>query len=347
MITKKPFGKTNKGDDVTLYTIDNGMMRASIMDFGANLVSLETKDRDGNFVDIVLGYDDALGYDNNRGTYFGATVGRYANRIKHGTFKLGGEEYHLPLNNNGVHSLHGGIDGFSFRMYDIELGDDSLSASIFSPDMEEGFPGNMEFTVKYTLKETSLDIEFFAKSDKDTIASFTNHSYFNLNGGASGTTMLNQILTLNSDAVCEVDGDAFPTGVIMPVDNTVFDFRNGGKLGDHLGKQDKLLVQTADGIDNNFVLSMFDRNFKSAGTLYNPDNGIEVECLTDMPAVQIYTGGMTDTVGKKGIHCKKYCGICLETQEFPDAINCSYVPSPVLKAGENYYSKTTFKTRIK
>jgi len=347
MITKKAFGKTNKGDAVTLYTIDNGLVRASVMDFGATLVSLETKDRNGDFVDIVLGYDDASGYDNDRGTYFGATVGRFANRIRNGIFKLNGEEYHLPLNNNGIHCLHGGIDCFSFIMYDGELGDDSISASIFSPDGEEGFPGNMRFTVKYTLKETSLFIEFFAKSDKDTIASFTNHSYFNLNGGASGTTMLNQVLTLNSDAVCEVDSDAFPTGVIMPVDNTVFDFRKGAVLGDRLGKQDKLLTKTADGIDNNFVLSMFDRDFKSAGKLYNPDNGIEVECLTDMPAVQIYTGGMTDTVGKKGAPCKKFCGICLETQEFPDAINCSYVPSPILKAGKDYYSKTVFKMGVK
>ena len=232
-------------------------------------------------------------------------------------------------------------------MYDIELSDDSLSASIFSPDMEEGFPGNMDFKVKYTLEGAALNIEFFAKSDKDTIVSFTNHSYFNLNGGASGTTMLNQVLTLNADAVSEVDENAFPTGVIMPVDNTVFDFRNGALLGDRLGKNDKLLVQTNDGIDNNFVLSMFDRNLKSAGTLYNPDNGILVECLTDMPAIQIYSGGCTDTTGKKGAACTKYCGICLETQEFPDAINCSYVPSPILKAGENYYSKTVFKTSVK
>ena len=347
MITKKPFGTTSKGEQVTLYTLDNGKIRASIMDFGANLVSFETKDKNGNFVDIVLGYDNVEGYEENRNTYFGATVGRCANRIENGVFSLNGEEYHLPLNNNGVHSLHGGIDGFSFRMYDIELGEDSLSASLFSPDGEEGFPGNMNFTVKYTLEDTTLNIEFFAKSDKDTIASFTNHSYFNLNGGASETTVLNHMLTLPCDAVCEVDSDAFPTGVVMPVKNTLFDFRTPALLGDRLGKNSPLLTQTGDGIDNCFILSLYDRDYKSAGTVYNPDNGIELECLTDMPSVQVYTAGMTDSVGKNGTKCGKFCGVCLETQELSNAINCSYFPSPVLKAGKDYYSKTAFKTSVK
>ncbi len=347
MITSRPFGKTNNGDQVTLYTIDNTKARISVMDFGANLVKFEVLNRDGEFVDIVLGYDDASGYDNDRGTYFGATVGRFANRIEGGVFTLNGKEYKLPINNNGKHCLHGGFNGFSFKMYNIKTEDDSISASILSPDGEEGFPGNMEFTVKYTLMDTSVIIEYFARSDKDTVCGFTNHSYFNLNGGASGTTMLNHTLQIDADGYCEVDSDALPTGFVRPVDGTPFDFRKPVLLKDVLGSDNPLLAPTAGGIDNNLILWNTQRELSHAATLYNPDNGIEIECLTDLPGIQIYTGTFLDTTGKQGAPHKQFAAVCLETQGFPNAPKYRYFPSAVLKADEEFYSKTVYKASVK
>ncbi len=347
MITKRSFGKTNNQKEVTLYTIDNGKARISVMDFGANLVSFEVKNRDGEYVDIVLGYDDASGYDNDRGTYFGATIGRFANRIEGGKFTLNGIEYNLPINCNNKHCLHGGINGFSFKMYDIVLGEDSISASILSPDGDEGFPGNMKFTVKYSLVDTSVIIEYFAESDKDTVCNFTNHSYFNLNGGTSGTTVLNHTLQVDADGYCEVDSDALPTGDIHPVDNTLYDFRKPVLLSGVLGRGSELLKPTADGIDNNMILSSERRELSHAATLYNPDNGIEIECLTDQVAVQIYTAGSLNAEGKKGTLHKKFGAVCLETQGFPNAPKRRYFPSAVLKAGEKFYSKTVYKSSLK
>ena len=347
MITTKPFGKTNAGYEVTLYTLDNGKARISVMDFGANLVSFEVKDKKGDFVDIVLGYDDASGYDNDRGTYFGATVGRFANRIGGGRFVLNGKEFKLPINNNGKHCLHGGPEGFSFRMYDIKAEDDSILASILSPDGDQGFPGEMQFSVKYTLKDTSVSIEYFAQSDKDTVCGFTNHSYFNLNGATSGTTMLNHTLQLDCDGYSEVDSDAFPTGHIHPVMGTPFDFRKPVLLSTVLGSDHPLLAPTAGGIDNNMILSAAKRPLSHAATLYNPDNGIEIECLTDQPGIQIYTGTFLDTTGKKGTPHNRFAAICLETQGFPAAPNFSYFPSALLKAGEKFYSKTVYIASVK
>ena len=347
MITKSSFGKTNKGEAVTLYTIDNGCAKASIMDFGANLVSFEVKDRTGELVDIVLGYDDAQGYDNNRGTYLGATVGRFANRIAGAAFTLNGKEYKITKNFVGKHCLHGGTDGFSFRMYDITLGEDSISAHILSPDGDEGFPGNLDFTVKYTLVGAELSIEYFAKCDADTVIGFTNHSYFNLNGGASDTTILNHTLTVDADGYCEVDSDALVTGKILPTENTPYDFRTPKLLGNVLGDETGPLGVTGGGIDNNLVLSADKRELSYAATLYNADNGISLDCLTDLPGVQIYTSAFLDTIGKQGTHHKKFAAICLETQGCPNSPNVRYFPSPILKAGENFYSKTVYAASVK
>lgn len=347
MITTRPFGKTNSGNDVTLYTIDSGEAKASIMDFGANLVAFEVKDSSGEYVDIVLGYDDASGYDNDRGTYFGATVGRFANRIAGAKFTLNGKEYNVTKNFIGKHCLHGGNDGLSFVMYDVTVGQDSLAFHVVSPDGAEGFPGNLDFTVKYTLIGAELTIEYFAKSDADTVVGFTNHSYFNLNGGTSGKTILNHTLTVEADGYCEVDSDALVTGKIFPVDNTPYDFRTPKLLGDVLGDETGLLKNTGGGIDNNLVLWGAKRELSYAATLYNGDNGIAVDCYTDLPGVQIYTGTFLDTFGKKGTPHKKFAAICLETQGCANSMNVRYFPSPILKAGEEHYTKTVYKAYVK
>ena len=347
MITKKSFGTTLKGNAVTLYTIDSGIARASLMDFGANLVAFEVKDKNGNFVDVSLGFDDAAGYDSNRGPYFGATVGRFANRIENAKFTLGGKEYNVTKNFKDKHCLHGGDDGLTFVMYDVTLGEDSISFHHLSPDGAEGFPGNLDFTVKYTLVGSELSIEYFAKSDADTVVGFTNHTYFNLNGSTTDKTVLNHTLKIDADGYCEVDDIALVTGDIHPVKNTPYDFREETLLSDVLGDETGLLGVTGGGIDNNFVLWATKRELSYAATIYNTDNGIAIDCYTDLPGLQIYTGTFLDAVGKKGTHHGKFAGICLETQGCANSMNVRYFPSPILKAGEEYYSKTVYKAYVK
>ena len=300
MITTIPFGKTNKGESVTLYTIDNGEAKASIANFGANLVAFEVKDKDGCFVDISLGFDNAAGYDSNRGPYFGATVGRFANRIGGAKFTLGGKEYNVTKNFCGKHCLHGGTDGLTFIMYDVTLGNDSVSLHTVSPDGAEGFPGNLDFTVKYTLVGSELSIEYFAKSDADTVVGFTNHSYFNLNGATSDKTILNHTLNIDADGYLECDSDALVTGDIHPVKDTPYDFRKPKLLSDVLGDDTGLLSVTGGGIDNGYMLWGTKRELSYAATVYNEDNGIALDCYTDLPGLHIYTGTFVDVIGKKG-----------------------------------------------
>lgn len=342
MVTTKGFGMTNKGEQVTLYTIANEKASVSICDFGAKVVSFLVPDRYGNTTDIVLGYNDASGYDNDRGTYFGATIGRFGNRIKNARFSLNGVEYTLPINNAGKHCLHGGKEGFSYRMYEMEYGDNWVSGSILSPDMEEGFPGNMKFTVKYTLTDASLEIEYFAESDKDTLACFTNHSYFNLNGATSGKNILNHTLQIDADAYCVVDSNAMVTGLIRPVQNTVFDFTSPALLKDRLLSGDSDLIPTNDGIDNFFVCKNSRDEVTYNSSVCCDDNGIRLDCYTSELGVQIYTSAFIDTFGKGGTKYDKYAAICLETQGYPDAPNIRYVPSAILRAGEKFYSKTVY-----
>ncbi len=347
MITTRPFGKTNKGDSVTLYTIDSGVAKASLMDFGANLVSFEVKDNKGEYVDIALGFDDAAGYDNNRGPYFGATVGRFANRIAGAKFTLNGKEYNVTKNFNDKHCLHGGTNGLTFVMYDVTLGDDSISFHHLSPDGAEGFPGNLDFTVKYTLKGSELSIEYFASCDQDTVIGFTNHSYFNLNGATSSKTILNHTLHVDADGYCECDSDALVTGDIHPVKNTLYDFRTPKMLGDVLGDDTGVLAVTGGGLDNGFMLWAVQRELSFAASLYNSDNGIALDCYTDLPGVHVYTGTFLDVVGKCGTPHGKFAGICLETQGAPNSMNVRYFPSPILKKGEKFYSKTVYTASVK
>lgn len=347
MITARPFGKTNKGDNVTLYTIDSGVAKASLMDFGANLVAFEVKDNKGEYVDIALGFDDAAGYDNNRGPYFGATVGRFANRIEGAKFTLNGKEYNVTRNFNDKHCLHGGNDGLTYVMYNVTLGEDSVSFSHLSPDGAEGFPGNLDFTVKYALKGSELSIEYFASCDQDTVVGFTNHSYFNLNGATGSKTILNHTLHIDADGYCECDSDALVTGDIHPVKNTLYDFREPKVLGDVLGDKTGVLAVTGGGLDNGFMMCSAQRELSYAASIYNSENGIALDCYTDLPGVHVYTGTFLDVVGKEGTHHGKFAGICLETQGAPNSMNVRYFPSPILKKGEKFYSKTVYTAYVK
>lgn len=347
MVTKSSFGKTAKGWDATLFTIKNEKATVSVSDFGATLVDFIVPDKNGVMTDINLGYDNAYIYDTDRSTYFGGTVGRFANRIKGGKFTLNGKEYTLARNNNGKNCLHGGIDGFNFYMYDVEVGENYVAFSRISPDGEEGFPGNLKFTVKYTLEDTALSIEYFAESDADTVIGFTNHSYFNLNGSTSGKDVLNHTLFVNADAYGVVDDDALFTGLIRPVENTVFDFRKPALLRDRLLSGDPDIKHSNDGVDNFFPCRAALGEMYLNSSVHCIDNGITLDCYTDQIGVQVYTAAFVDTTGKRGTYHGKYAGICLETGNYADAPNIPYVHSPILRAGDKHYTKTVYVASVK
>ena len=337
MITTKPFGFTKNGDAATLYTISNEEASVSIMDYGATIVNFIVRDKNGKDTDIVLGFNNVAEYEADHDTYFGATIGRFANRIEHGTFSLGDETYHLPIN-NGPHSNHGGKDGFSFRFFDVKTYENSLKASILSPDGEEGYPGNMNFSVLFTLVGKELSIEYFAKSDKDTLANFTSHSFFNL----GEDNILDHTLQVFADAYCENDENNLPTGSILAVDNTSMDFREPAVLGTRILKDEPTFVRAGGGLDHNFVLSFYRGEVKKAATLRSEKSGISVSCYTDLPGIQVYTANYANVIGKNGMKCGKHSGVAIETQGFPNSPNVSYFPSSILKAGEDFYSKTVY-----
>lgn len=338
MITTRPFGTNKAGQKVTLYTISNDAASVSIMDLGATVTSFLVKDKNGETKDIVLGYEEALPYEEDHDTYFGATVGRCANRIGFGTFSIGDETYHLPIN-NGPHSNHGGKDGFSFRMFNIEASQNSVKATIFSPDGEEGYPGNMELSVLFTLEGSTLSIEYFAKSDKDTVANFTNHSFFNL-GEAN---ILNHTLQVFSDAYCENDETSLPTGSIFKVDDTSMDFREPTVLKTRILKDEPIFNLAGGGLDHNFVLAFERGQMKKAASLICQSTGLCLNVSTDLPGVQIYTANYANVIGKGGMKCGKHSGVAIETQGFPNAPNTKHFPSTIIKANEEFYSKSVYE----
>ncbi len=346
MISVRSFGKTPNGDEAQLFILDNGKMSVYITDFGGHIVAVNVPDKNGVLTDVVLGADNVKAYADGI-DYMGATVGRFANRIEKGKFTLNGKEYTLAVN-NGPNHLHGGIVGFNNKMFDAFVDGETLKLSLISPDGEEGFPGNLKFEVSFTLcHDNSIAIEYNAESDKDTVVNFTNHAYFNLNGAITEKTVYNHTMQINAEAFCRGDKDCLADGTIVPVRNTDMDFREFANLGERLSSDYEDIAMTG-GIDHNFVLSMNKGEFKEAAKLYCEDTGILLECFTDQPGIQVYTGIGTDYKnGKGGAYYGKHSAVCLETQNFPNATSFSYFPSPVLKAGDKFYSKTVYKFSVK
>lgn len=346
MISVRSFGKTPDGVEAQLFILDNGKMSVYITDFGGHIVAVNVPDKDGVLTDVVLGADNVKAYAEGI-SYMGATVGRFANRIEKGKFQLNGKEYTLAVN-NGPNHLHGGIVGFNNKMFDAFVDGDTLKLSLLSPDGEEGFPGNLKFEVSFTLcHDNSLAIEYNAVSDKDTVVNFTNHAYFNLNGAITEKTVYNHTMQINAEAFCRGDKDCLADGTIVPVRNTDMDFRQFASLDERLHSDYEDIAMTG-GIDHNFVLSMHKGEFKEAAKLYCEDTGILLECFTDQPGIQVYTGISTDYKnGKGGAYYGKHTAVCLETQNFPNATSFSYFPSPVLNAGDKFYSKTVYKFSVK
>ncbi len=335
----EPFGKTPDGQPVTFHTLANGKgMSVSLMDHGATVVNLIVPDRHGTPGDVALGFDRVEPYF-TRSPYFGATVGRYGNRIARGTFQLDGKTYHLATNNHG-NSLHGGDKGFDKQMWQAEKLAGTSPAIRFSrtsPDGEEGYPGKLEVAVTFTLTDKNeLRISYEASTDQPTVLNLTNHNYFNLAGAGSGT-ILRHLLTIHSGTITPVDAHLIPTGKFQPVDGTPWDFRQAKAIGTDL----RAAGGDPIGYDHNYVL---DQGAAVAVEVFDPESGRLMTVATDQPGVQFYSGNFLDgtVVGKGGQAYPQYAAFCLETQHFPDSPNQPAFPSTVLRPGEVFRSTTVY-----
>ena len=347
-LEKQPFGKTADGEQADVYTFRNASgMEVKITNYGGTIVSIKVPDRNGKYDDVVLGFDSLDGYTSKTNTgYFGAIIGRYANRIAHGTFKLDGKEYHVPTN-DGPNALHGGLKGFDKRLWDAKEVSDSngpaLELHYLSRDGEEGFPGNLNVTVRYSLgNKNDLRIDYRATTDKDTVLNLTNHSYFNL-AGAGSETVLNHKLTLAADRYTPIDGTLIPTGAIESVAGTPFDFRKPTAVGERINSDNEQL-KLGKGYDHNFVLTRKGRGLTLAAKVEEPNSGRTLEVLTTQPGVQFYSGNFLNGTnhGVGGVY-RYRSALCLETQHFPDSPNHSNFPSTVLHPGEQFHETTVLR----
>lgn len=370
------FGKLSDGRTAGLYVLrNNSGMTASLTDFGATLVSLSVPDRKGVLRDIVLGHDDAAGYENGHGS-IGATVGRFANRIGGAGFTLNGKEYRLTAN-NGTNTLHGGRDPYSKRLWGVmipfgevkshdlmtavapesisdgvsqvaryNISNKTVTFCLDSPDGDQGFPGDLHLTVTYTLTdEGELHIDYSAVSDADTAFNPTNHSYFNLAGHDSGS-ILDHVVQISADAYTVSDSGLLPTGEIASVAGTPMDFRMPKAIGRDIDA-DFGALRNGGGYDHNFVTEALVRGYCEVAKLHSPESGISMSVLTDMPGLQMYTAnGMSGEVGKDGVIYGRRCAVCFETQFWPDAVNKENFPGGIIRAGERFASRTTYKFTV-
>ncbi|HEY6943600.1 MAG TPA: aldose epimerase family protein [Candidatus Acidoferrum sp.] len=351
--TKSSWGKTPDGEQVELYTLTNkNGVEAAISTYGGAVVSLKVPDRHGTLEDIVLGYDSVDGYVNDK-SYFGAIIGRYGNRIGHAQFTLDGKTYTLAKN-NGDNTLHGGIKGFNKALWTAKEipGKDSqaLELTYLSKDGEEGFPGNLQVRVVFTLTDTNeLKIEYSATTDKNTVVNLTNHSYFNLLGVGPGMgDILGHVLMIEADKFTPVDSGLIPTGELRDVAGTPFDFRKPTAIGARINADDEQM-KLGGGYDHNFVLRRrMGDPISLAARVVEPASGRILEVWTTEPGVQFYTGNFLDgsAHGKRGVAYAKRSAFCLETQHFPDSPNHPKFPSTELKPGDRYHTTTIYKFSV-
>jgi aldose 1-epimerase len=344
----QPFGKSPDGQEVFLYTLRNQAgMEVKITNYGGTITSIKVKDRHGKSGDVVLGFDSLDGYVSKSNTsYFGALIGRYANRIAHGTFVLDGHEYHIPTN-DGPNALHGGLRGFDKRVWEAKDTSTArapqLELHYLSRDGEEGFPGNLSVTVRYSLGgENDLRLDYSATTDKDTVLNLTNHSYFNLSGPGSGD-ILKHKLTLEADRFTPIDQTLIPTGAIQGVASTPLDFRKPIAVGARI-KQDDPQLKFAKGYDHNFVLNHSGPGIDLAAKVEDPHSGRVLEVFTTQPGIQFYSGNFLNgsVRGIGGVYNFR-SALCLETQHFPDSPNHSNFPTTMLHPGEEFHQTTIFR----
>ncbi len=345
------FKAERDGSQTALYTLTNKSgMEVCITNFGGRIVSVMVPDRNGDYKDVVLGFDSVSDYfpENNK-TDFGATIGRYANRINGGKFTLDGVEYQLPQNNYG-HCLHGGPDGWQYKVYDVVESDGShLKLRVVSPDGDANFPGNVTADVTFTLtEENAIDILYEATSDAPTIINMTNHSYFNLSGDPAAHKITADSLYVNASYFTPVDSTFMTTGEIASVEGTPFDFRKAGLIGDTIDSANEQ-VRNGKGYDHNWVLDTKGDDTIPAAEVYCPETGIVLTEYTSEPGVQIYAGNFLDgtVTGKKGVVYGHRAAICLESQKYPDTPNKPEWPSAVLRPGETYTSRCVFAFSVR
>ncbi|BCZ48803.1 aldose 1-epimerase [Clostridium gelidum] len=348
-IEKKLFGTTQSGEDVYIYTLKNSNgMETKICTYGGAIVSAMVPDKNCEFHDVILGYDNLESYLKGD-KFFGALIGRFGNRIQYGKFTLNGNEYKLAQNDGDNH-LHGGTKGFDKVVWDsriIENEPNTLELSYFSTDGEEGYPGNLKVTVNYVLTEDNgLEINYFATTDKDTIVNLTNHAYFNLSGHSSGD-ILKQKLMINADKFTVNDKYSIPTGEIKKVFETPMDFRSLTPIGKNINS-DYDQINFGKGYDHNWVLNTNGSDTLKAAQAIDENTGIVMDVYTTTPGIQFYSGNFLDgsDIGKNKAIYNMRNAFCLETQYFPNSINCSNFESPILKAGEEYKHKTIYKFSI-
>lgn len=348
MIHARFFGKTSEGKDVYALTLKDGKNEAVILNLGGIIQSLKIADKNGNLVDVVLGYNDVAGYENNGG-YLGALIGRFGNRIEKGRLVIDGEMYQLFCNDRGNH-LHGGQKGFDKKIWDYVFeGSDgnTLSLSTTAADGEENYPGAMRVQVKYTFVNGELKIDYAAVSDKKTAINMTNHAYFNLDGEGSGN-VLDTFLTINADRVTPTDETLIPHGEFKDVTGTPFDFRKPRRIGERINDDDPDL-NYGGGYDINFVLNKPCGTYGKIAEAESERSGIVMEVYTDKPAVQLYTGNGLSQNGKSGYYNKNY-GFCLETQFIPNGVNCpayDALGSAIYEKNQIYHFTTAYKFIVK
>lgn len=330
------FGELPNGQTAHLYTISCGELLAKVADLGATLVRLYVPGRDGTLDDVVLGYDSPAGYLESE-TYFGATVGRNANRVHNSCFILGGKTWSMPAN-EGNNCLHSGPDGYNIRLWKVVAHHaDSIVLSLDSPHKDQGMPGNASIQVTYKLEQDGIRILYDAVSDQDTVFNFTNHSYFNLAGHTKQDKAMDQLLSMPARFFLPDDAANIPTGEVRPVADTPMDFREPKPLGRDI-HADYEPLHLQGGYDHNFEVFC-----NPAAILTDEDSGRSLAVYTDCPGIQIYTANFTKGAGKDGVIYRPRCGVCLETQFYPDSVNHPEWPQPFVKAGEKFHSETKYR----
>jgi aldose 1-epimerase len=347
-LPKEAFGTTPDGHRVFLYTLKNAAgMEVKITNYGGTVGSIKIKDRNGKFGDVVLGFSNLDGYTSKlNSAYFGALIGRYGNRIAKGIFVLDGHSYHVPTN-DGPNALHGGKVGFNKRVWeakDVSTADEpTLELHYLSPDGEQGFPGNLSVTVRYSLdRDNGLHIDYTATTDKDTVLNLTNHSYFNLIGAGSATILTHK-LKIDANRFTPINSTLIPTGKLESVAKTPFDFRKATDIGAHISARSQQL-KLGKGYDHNFVLNHPGDLNRVAAMVQEPKSGRVLKVYTTQPGIQFYSGNFLEgnIHGIGGVY-RHRSALCLETQHFPDSPNHPNFPTTVLHPGEQYHQTTIYR----
>jgi aldose 1-epimerase len=346
-VAKRSGGKLPDGSAVDIYTLKDDKLELEVMTYGGFMLSLKVPDKSGKMEDVLLGFDDPSGYyENNHSksaSFFCPIVGRYANRIAHAKFTLDGKEYNLTKN-NGDNTLHGGPNGFHNHIWDAKIIPDGVELKYLSKDGEEGYPGNLSATVRYTVKGGDLKIEYFATTDKPTVVNLTSHGYFNLSGQGNGTILAEQV-KINASKFTPVDSGLIPTGELKPVAGTPFDFVTPHAVGERINANDEQLKLGHDGYDHNFVIDGGGKKLVEAAEVYDPATGRVMQVWTTEPGVQFYTSNFLDgsIKGKKGVAYPRNGALCLETQHFPDSPNHPAFPTTTLNPGQKFHSETIYR----